>query len=98
MTADLQIKQGGQKVTALPVKKGQTYTFKVTNTANFAHNFFIGTAQDLQANNRANLKGIPEYNSGTQEFQYKFEQDGQLQFACIVPGHYPSMHGDFTVS
>jgi hypothetical protein len=94
-TADLQIKQAGQKVTQLQVKSGQAYTFRVTNTANFAHNFYIGTAQDLQANNTANLKGVPDYNSGTKEFQYTFATSGPLQFGCTVAGHYNTMHGDF---
>jgi uncharacterized cupredoxin-like copper-binding protein len=96
-TADLQIKQSGQKVTQLQVKAGQAYTFRITNSANFAHDFYIGTAQDLQSSNTQNLKGIPQFNSGTQEFQYTFPTSGSLQFACTVPGHYSTMHGDFVI-
>jgi uncharacterized cupredoxin-like copper-binding protein len=96
-TGDLQIKQAGQKVTQLQVKAGQAYTFRITNTANFAHDFYIGTAQDLQSGNTQNLKGVPQFNSGTQEFQYTFPTSGSLQFACTVPGHYATMHGDFVL-
>jgi uncharacterized cupredoxin-like copper-binding protein len=96
-TADLQIKQAGQKVTQLQVKAGQAYTFKITNSANFAHDFYIGTAQDLQSSNTQNLKGIPQFNSGTKEFEYTFPTSGALQFACTVPGHYTTMHGDFVI-
>ena len=93
----MQIKQAGQRVTELQVRRGQTYTFRITNTSNFPHNFYIGTEQDLRANNRPNLMGIPDFSSGTQEFQYTFTESGALQFACIVPGHYTTMHGTFVI-
>jgi uncharacterized cupredoxin-like copper-binding protein len=96
-TADLQIKQAGQKVTQLQVKAGQAYTFRITNNANFAHDFYIGTAQDLQSSNTQNLKGVPQFSSGTKEFEYTFPTSGSLQFACTVPGHYATMHGDFVI-
>lgn len=92
------IKQGGQKLQTLSVKAGQTYTFRVTNSAGFPHNFYIGTAEQLQAADKSNTKGIADFSSGTQEFQYTFSDPAaKLQFACIVPGHYPTMHGDFTI-
>ena len=71
-------------------------TFKVTNTAGFAHNFYIGTAEQLQAGDKSNTKGIPDFTQGTQELTYTFASDTPLQFACIIPGHYGPMHGDFT--
>ena len=96
--ASLQILQDGQQVTNLTVKQGQTYTFRVTNTAGFPHNFYIGAPADLQANQTANLQGIPDFASGTQEFQYTVDAStAQLEFACTVPGHYQPMHGTFTV-
>jgi uncharacterized cupredoxin-like copper-binding protein len=96
-TADLQIKQAGQKVTQLQVKAGQSYTFRITNSANFAHDFYIGTAQDLQSSNTQNLKGVPQFTSGTKEFEYTVPASGSLQFACTVPGHYATMHGDLVI-
>ena len=41
------------------------------------------------------LPGIPTFASGTQELTYTFETTDPLQFACTLPGHYGSMHGDF---
>jgi uncharacterized cupredoxin-like copper-binding protein len=88
---------GGQKLTELGVAQGGTYTFRVTNTAGYPHNFFIGSPEDLAANNKPELVGIDDFNSGTQEFTYTFEADpATLQFACTVPGHYPLMNGKFT--
>lgn len=94
-TASLQITDDkGAALSAIAVKKGETVKFAVENTAGFDHNFYIGTAQDLQANNTANLEGVPPFPSGTKEFTVTFDKDVQLQFACTVPGHYQSMHGD----
>jgi hypothetical protein len=95
-TADLKILSGGQQITELRVRPGQAYTFRVTNTAGYPHNFFIGAPDDLEANNKPELTGVDDFNSGTQEFTYTFEGDpAQFQFACTVPGHYPLMHGNF---
>ena len=98
-TATLEITdQNGREVTAIPVKAGETVRFEVTNTANFPHNFYIGEEAQLAANQTAGLEGIPDFNSGTQSFEYTFAEDAQgLQFACTVPGHYAPMHGDFQV-
>jgi mono/diheme cytochrome c family protein/uncharacterized cupredoxin-like copper-binding protein len=94
-TASLQITdQSGTKLGAIAVKKGETVRFEVENKAGFDHNFYVGTAQDLQGNNTANLKGVPAFTSGTKDFTMTFDQDVQFQFACTVPGHYTSMHGD----
>jgi uncharacterized cupredoxin-like copper-binding protein len=94
-TASLQITDAdGTKLSAIPVKRGETVTFQVENTANFAHNFYIGTQEDLEANNTANLEGVPDFNSGTKEFTITFDEDAELQFACTVQGHYGPMHGD----
>ncbi|HEV8516640.1 MAG TPA: plastocyanin/azurin family copper-binding protein [Candidatus Limnocylindrales bacterium] len=97
-TADLRILQDGEQVTELNVKAGQTYTFRVTNSAGFTHNFYVGTADALKGNQTAQLEGVPDSTGGTHEFQYTFDDaSAKLQFACTVPGHYPSMHGDFVI-
>jgi uncharacterized cupredoxin-like copper-binding protein len=90
--------QGGQPVTSLAVQPGQTYTFRVTNEGGVAHNFYIGPPDRLQSGDVADLPGVPDFTSGTQEFQYEVtEETATLEFACTVPGHYTPMHGTFTL-
>ena len=61
LTADLKIKQNGQQVSTIPVVQGETYTFRVTNTAGFDHDFLIGSDADLSAG-AAGLPGIPAWS------------------------------------
>lgn len=96
LTADLKIKQNGQQVSTIPVVQGETYTFRVTNTAGFDHDFLIGSDADLSAG-AAGLLGIPAWSSGSREFQYTFEGPGPLAFGCTIPGHYAQMKGTFEI-
>ncbi len=91
--------EGGKEVSAIAVKKGEVVRFEVTNTSGAVpHNFYIGPKEKLEANDTAELKGVPEFTTGTQTFEYEVtEETGTLQFACTVPGHYPTMHGQFQV-
>jgi hypothetical protein len=96
-TADLRIVDpGGQQVTNITVKKGEAYTFRITNMAGFDHNFYIGPPADLQAGNTGNLTGLAPFSSGTKEFQYTFSGDA-VGFGCTLPGHYSTMQGTFTI-
>jgi uncharacterized cupredoxin-like copper-binding protein len=98
LTGSLQITQDGQTVSALTVKEGETVHFVIDNVAGFGHNFFIGAADALAQNQVGGLPGIPEWTSGIQEFDYVVTAEtAGLQFACTIPGHYPPMHGTFTV-
>jgi mono/diheme cytochrome c family protein/uncharacterized cupredoxin-like copper-binding protein len=97
-TGSLQITDAaGTKLTAITVKAGETVKFQVTNVAGFAHNFFIGTAEQLAAGDRSATKGIADFTQGTQELVFTVPTSGPLQFACIVAGHYGPMHGDLTI-
>jgi hypothetical protein len=98
-TAQLQILRDGQPLTELRVTAGETYTFEVTNTANFTHDFYIGSAQQLQSGDTAGLEGVPAFTSGTETFEWAAPTDtsAQLEFACTVPGHYASMHGSIII-
>ena len=96
LTGSLQISQGGNKVAAIQVTQGQTYTFRITNAAGFAHNFHIGIDADLAAA-KTGLPGLADFSNGTQEFTYTFAASGQLMFGCTVPGHYGSMKGTFDI-
>ncbi len=97
-TAQLQITDAsGQSASTIYVKKGETVRFEITNTAGFTHNFYVGLVSDLQASNTANLKGVPDFSSGTETLDYTFNQDGQFGFGCLVPGHYTTMHGTIQI-
>lgn len=99
-TAALQITDAnGQQVTNINVKKGETVHFKITNTAGFTHNFYVGKVSDLEAANASALTGTGDFASGTKEFDYTFsDTSAPLGFGCIVPGHYQAgMKGTFTV-
>jgi uncharacterized cupredoxin-like copper-binding protein len=97
-TGTLSITQDGQPVSSLALKKGVTYTFRITNSAGFPHDFYIGSPDALSGNQTSGLPGIAQFSSGTQEFQYTVtDQTASLQFGCTLPGHYPTMHGTFTV-
>ena len=96
LTADLKIKQNGQQVSTIPVVQGETYTFRVANTAGFDHDFFIGSDADLGAG-ATGLPGIPAWSSGTREFQHTFDGPGPIAFGCTIPGHYTQMKGTFEI-
>jgi uncharacterized cupredoxin-like copper-binding protein len=96
MTGALKIEQAGQQVASITVKKGETYTFRITNSAGFDHDFRIGKDDELRSGGH-DLPGIPPFLSGTREFTYTFDADGPLAFGCTVPGHYPLMSGTFAV-
>jgi uncharacterized cupredoxin-like copper-binding protein len=98
LTGALQITQDGKAASVLTVKEGETIHFVIDNIAGFPHNFFIGPADALSQNQVGGLPGIPDWSSGIQEFDYVVTAEtAGLQFACTVPGHYPSMHGTFSV-
>lgn len=96
MTADLKILRDGQQVTTIPVKQGETYTFRVDNTAGFDHDFHIGAEADLSAGGHSHA-GLQPWSKGVQEFQYTFDTPGPLAFGCTVPGHYALMKGTFDI-
>jgi uncharacterized cupredoxin-like copper-binding protein len=98
-TSSLSITKDGQPATAIDVKKGDTVIFKITNSAGFAHDFYIGTPDQLSTNQTSCLTGIPSFESGKQQFTYTVTDDtANLQFACTLPGHYQLMHGTFNVT
>ncbi len=91
---------GGTQVTSLAVKAGETIEFQVTNSAGFDHNFYVGTEEELSSasGDIPNGTGIPTFTEGTQTLTWTVPTDASgLQFACTVPGHYGTMHGDFVI-
>lgn len=92
--AALQILQGGVQVSQLQVTGGQSYTFRINNTAGFTHDFYLGPADRLAAGDVDGLPGVPVNETGVQEFTWTASADATgWEFACTVDGHYQSMHG-----
>lgn len=87
----------GVVLTNIPVKAGEVVRFEVDNTAGYSHNFLIGTDDALLADDRANLVGIPDWESGVQTFEWTVPTEGELKFGCTVPGHYALMQGTFSI-
>jgi len=99
LTSSLQIQQDGAQVTELEVREGETIHFVIDNTAGFAHDFYIGPADQLSAGTVEGLPGIEQWDSGVKEFDYVVTAEtGGLEFACTVPGHYQTMHGTFRLA
>jgi uncharacterized cupredoxin-like copper-binding protein/mono/diheme cytochrome c family protein len=100
-TASLQFTDtSGAQVTQIEVMPGETVEFVVDNTANFDHNFWIGDPAVLQGAFAETDVGVPAWQSGVQTITWTVPESGAegLQFACTVPGHYTSMHGDIVIS
>jgi uncharacterized cupredoxin-like copper-binding protein len=83
-------------VTTIPVTQGDTYTFRISNpSTTLDHTLYIGTEEQLAADQRSEMTGVSEFRNGTQEFEFTFSGDSPLKFGCTVPGHYQFMQGDF---
>ena len=96
-TADIRFKdEAGNQVTQIDVVAGETILFEIDNTAGFDHNFYIGTPEELQVPSGTTDLGIPTWQSGVQTLTWTAGGEG-LQFACTVPGHYPTMNADIVV-
>lgn len=90
----------GERITAISVVAGETIEIHVINETQIPHNFHIGSADELStAPEQNDLPGVDTFTGSTQTFTYTFDNvPDQPQFACTVPGHYQTMHGDFLVA
>ncbi len=90
----------GQQLSALSIVQGETVEFRVINNSSIPHNFKIGSATALSSAPDPNpLPGVEDFSGTTQTFTYTFDTlPEQPQFACTVPGHYPTMHVDLLVA
>lgn len=81
------------------VKKGETIKFVVTNKGSMVHEFAIGTKGELKKHGQmmmsnptmkhgAGGNAITIEPSQSMSIIWKFEQAGQVEAACNVPGHY----------
>lgn len=101
-TASIQfVDENGSQVTQLEVVEGETIQFEIDNTAGFDHNFYIGTSEELMVPSGTTDTGIPTWQSGVQTLTWTVPAPGEappdLEFACTVPGHYSTMHGDIVI-
>jgi uncharacterized cupredoxin-like copper-binding protein len=92
--------ENGAQLTSIDAVPGETIEFQIDNTAGFEHNFFIGSAEDLQVPYGETEAGIATWTSGVETYTWTVPESGAegLQFACTVPGHYTPMHGDIVIS
>ncbi len=96
--AAIRFMQNGEQLRNIEVTPGETVIFRIDNTAGFAHDFYIGSDEELRVMGGTTDVGIPEWETGIQELEWVVPDDlSGLRFACTVPGHYYTMQGDFIV-
>lgn len=83
---------------AITVQRGETVTFEVTTIGPLVHEFMVGPADAVGADQ----EGTPEVADigmmETKTLTYAFDGSGPYAFACHAPGHYEAgMRGTITV-
>lgn len=83
---------------AITVQRGETVTFEVTTMGPLVHEFMVGPADAVGADQ----DGTPEVADigmmATKTLTYTFDGSGPYAFACHAPGHYEAgMKGTITV-
>ena len=82
----------------ISVQRGETVTFEVTAMGPLVHEFMVGPADAVAADQ----EGTPEVADigmmQTKSVTYSFDGSGPYAFACHAPGHYEAgMKGTITV-
>ena len=82
----------------IPVQRGETITFQVTSMGPLIHEFMVGPAAAVAADQ----EGTPEVADigmmATKSLTYTFDGNGPYAFACHASGHYEAgMRGTITV-
>lgn len=93
----------------LSVKQGDTLRMRIRNTGAVAHEFVLGTQEEIiehrdmmrkmptMMHNDANAVSVAP--GGTAELIWRFSKTGTFLYACLVPGHWEAgMQGTVTVS
>lgn len=95
---DLGLFIGDQPAEEIALKVGQTYRIRLTIDEERDHNLFIGASDDLSHQRLDRIVGIATFRGkGTAEFDFTAPASGPLQFACILAGHYGTMHGEIVI-
>ncbi len=84
---------------SVTVAKGETVTFEVTGVGPLTHEFMVGPADAVAADQA----GTPEVTGitmmQTASLTYTFDGTGPYAYACHAPGHYEAgMRGTITVA
>lgn len=93
----------------IAVKRGETVKFILKNTGKLSHEFVLGDESSLKEHAEAmrkypnmehadpNMAKVGPGKTGT--LVWKFSQGGNVQFACLEPGHYEAgMKGSIRVN
>jgi len=92
------VDENGNQLTQIDAVEGETIEFVIDNTAGFDHNFYIGPQDVLSQPSATTPLGIPTWQIGVETLTWTVEPGDQpLQFACTVPGHYPTMNADIVI-
>jgi uncharacterized cupredoxin-like copper-binding protein len=99
-TGALQFTDGrGDLLHEIAVTPGETVVFRVHNSADFEHSFYIGSESELHVPAGTTDTGVGMWRSGVRELEWRVPDDvSNLMFGCTVPGHFTLMHGTFVVA
>ena len=91
------------------VRQGETIRFVLTNRGELAHEFVLDSHDEI-LEHKAMMEKMPDMQhddpnalrlepGASGELVWKFSGNGDLEFACLIPGHYElGMKGEVTVS
>ena len=82
----------------IAVQKGETVTFEVTAVGPYTHEFMVGPADAVAADQDGTPEAAGIGMMQTKSVTYTFDGSGPYAFACHAPGHYEAgMKGTITV-
>jgi uncharacterized cupredoxin-like copper-binding protein len=93
----------------LAVKQGQTVRLRITNIGRIAHEFVLGTREELaeHAQMMQQMPGMTHNDASsaqvapgkTTDIVWRFSEPGNFLFACLIPGHREAgMEGSVVVT
>ncbi len=83
---------------AITVQRGETVTFEVTAMGPYVHEFMVGPAAAVAADQDGTPEAADIGMMQTKAVTYTFDGTGPYAFACHAPGHYEAgMRGTITV-
>jgi uncharacterized cupredoxin-like copper-binding protein len=82
----------------IAVQRGETVTFEVTAVGGLVHEFMVGPADAVAADQAGTPEAADIGMMQTKSVTYTFDGTGPYAFACHAPGHYEAgMRGTITV-